>query len=336
MGSDTYYEILGLPPTAGSAEIKARYRQLILRIHPDVDGSVALFRQVQQAYEVLSDPVLRASYDRALDARRSEARSGSKSSPPGGARSRRTTRSVHASPSSSRHPAAPFGLSGVILVVFGASFAEFGPVLILLGLAALALAGMATLGTRGAKEWAAYQRSGIAAIDAMTARQFEALLEHYFANRGYRVARINGRRGGPGSRFLLVDANGRLVVRASRQADGEQPDMVREALTDMGRYGAERALVLTTSPGYPQGAVAAAKRAGVALWDRATLASQLTSFRGEPVRPTVRRLSSELRTGSRICLGFITMVFVVLVATRSDQGRSAQDPHPGERPRTAL
>ena len=66
VGSDTYYEILGVSPTATPDEIRARYRSLIHRIHPDLDGPAALFRQVQEAYEVLSDPDRRASYDRFL------------------------------------------------------------------------------------------------------------------------------------------------------------------------------------------------------------------------------------------------------------------------------
>ena len=66
MGSDTYYEILGVSSTAPQDEVRAKYRKLIQRIHPDLDGPAALFRQVQEAYEVLSDPERRAAYDRAL------------------------------------------------------------------------------------------------------------------------------------------------------------------------------------------------------------------------------------------------------------------------------
>ena len=66
MGSDSYYDILGVSSTASPAEIKAKYRALIQRVHPDLDGPAALFRQVQQAYEVLSHPGRRATYDRSL------------------------------------------------------------------------------------------------------------------------------------------------------------------------------------------------------------------------------------------------------------------------------
>ena len=67
VGSDSYYDILGVSSAATPDEIKAKYRNLLLRIHPDLDGPAALFRQVQEAYEVLSDPVRRASYDWLLE-----------------------------------------------------------------------------------------------------------------------------------------------------------------------------------------------------------------------------------------------------------------------------
>ena len=74
VGNDSYYEILGLSRSATTGDIRARYRQLILRIHPDLDGPPALFRQVQEAYEVLSDPVRRANYDRLLETKGGNAR----------------------------------------------------------------------------------------------------------------------------------------------------------------------------------------------------------------------------------------------------------------------
>ncbi len=73
--SRTYYEILGLPRDSTLAQIKRRYRQLVRKYHPDVastDQATAtrLFIQIREAYEVLSDPSRRRSYDAGLDLER--------------------------------------------------------------------------------------------------------------------------------------------------------------------------------------------------------------------------------------------------------------------------
>jgi curved DNA-binding protein CbpA len=59
-----YYELLGLRPEASAAEIKAAYRGLAKVMHPDTGGTAGTFRLLQQAYATLSDPSLRAGYDR--------------------------------------------------------------------------------------------------------------------------------------------------------------------------------------------------------------------------------------------------------------------------------
>jgi hypothetical protein len=60
----THYEVLGVPTTADTAEIKKSYQRRLRTSHPDMGGSTGLFRLVQEAYEVLSDPARRAAYDR--------------------------------------------------------------------------------------------------------------------------------------------------------------------------------------------------------------------------------------------------------------------------------
>jgi molecular chaperone DnaJ len=63
-----YYQVLGVPRGASDAEIKRAYRQLARTHHPDVaSDKVAAetrFKEINEAYEVLSDPNKRQSYDR--------------------------------------------------------------------------------------------------------------------------------------------------------------------------------------------------------------------------------------------------------------------------------
>ncbi len=62
-----YYESLGVPRTASEAEIKKAFRKLAREHHPDVakDKKKAeeKFKEINEAYEVLSDPAKRKKYD---------------------------------------------------------------------------------------------------------------------------------------------------------------------------------------------------------------------------------------------------------------------------------
>ncbi|MCL4434842.1 MAG: DnaJ domain-containing protein [Actinobacteria bacterium] len=66
MDTDTYYDLLGVTPDAGTEEIKAAYDQLSMRIRPDSGGTDALFSEVKKAYDTLSDPAFRHQYDDSL------------------------------------------------------------------------------------------------------------------------------------------------------------------------------------------------------------------------------------------------------------------------------
>ena len=67
MSSDTLYEVLNVPPDANAEEIRAAFRRLSVKVHPDQGGSNALFRSVKDAYDTLSDSRRRADYDRSLN-----------------------------------------------------------------------------------------------------------------------------------------------------------------------------------------------------------------------------------------------------------------------------
>jgi len=63
-----YYEILGVPRGATDADLKKAFRQLAMKYHPDRNpddkASEDKFKEINEAYSCLSDPVKRANYDR--------------------------------------------------------------------------------------------------------------------------------------------------------------------------------------------------------------------------------------------------------------------------------
>lgn len=61
-----YYRILGLELDAEHEEIKAAYRILAQRYHPDKGGDPAEFRLIQEAYDILGNPLTKRPYDRDL------------------------------------------------------------------------------------------------------------------------------------------------------------------------------------------------------------------------------------------------------------------------------
>lgn len=66
MASD-YYEILGVSRSADKEELKRAYRRLARKYHPDVNkepGAEERFKEINRAYEILSDPEMKARFDR--------------------------------------------------------------------------------------------------------------------------------------------------------------------------------------------------------------------------------------------------------------------------------
>ena len=61
--SNNHYEILGISNDATKEQIRKAYHKKALQTHPDKGGHPSLFRPIQEAYKVLSDPVKRKEYD---------------------------------------------------------------------------------------------------------------------------------------------------------------------------------------------------------------------------------------------------------------------------------
>jgi len=85
-----HYQILGIPEDADIRLIKTAYRSMAKRFHPDTNkGSEAaaeLFRQLNEAYRVLSDEQLRIIYDRKIDLQKQTAKTTQRPQPKTAAR----------------------------------------------------------------------------------------------------------------------------------------------------------------------------------------------------------------------------------------------------------
>ena len=70
--SSNCYELLEVSPSANNAELRKAFRQLSKRLHPDTtslprDEATRQFQNLCEAYDLLSDPVLRANYDLSIE-----------------------------------------------------------------------------------------------------------------------------------------------------------------------------------------------------------------------------------------------------------------------------
>lgn len=67
MSKTDYYELLGVDRSADAASLKKNYRKQAMQYHPDRNPgdevAEAKFKEISEAYEVLSDPEKRAAYD---------------------------------------------------------------------------------------------------------------------------------------------------------------------------------------------------------------------------------------------------------------------------------
>lgn len=76
------YDVLGVSKNASFDEIKTQFRKLALEFHPDKNKSKkseAKFKEISEAYEILSDPIKRESYDKKESDNREEQKTGPES-----------------------------------------------------------------------------------------------------------------------------------------------------------------------------------------------------------------------------------------------------------------
>ena len=82
-----YYEILGVTKSASADEVKRAYRKQALQYHPDKNKTKeaeAKFKEVSKAYEVLSDPQKKQTYDQVGHDRFEQSGGGNPGGPFGG------------------------------------------------------------------------------------------------------------------------------------------------------------------------------------------------------------------------------------------------------------
>ncbi len=355
----TYYDLFGLPPTATPAEIKAAYRRLISKVHPDSGGTDALFHQVHEAYETLSDPAKRATYDGWMKNASQGAGAGRRAAwgvaderhPPPRANSSNAWRphprreaATAAKGRSGTQPGslwlaqdrtAVFVVIAVFILVLGAVLDRLAGLLIAVGLLAMIVVLVAVVGNRRVRQREAYRRAGMPAVDTMTGTQFKCLLELLFTEKGYRVARVGGR-GESGADLLLGSpgSRSRTVVQAKRQMGLVRHGAVQQVLTAKAYYGANRAVVVAPS-NFSDRAIALARSNNVTLWNRATVAQELTLLSNVPMLSPTRRFGSQLRAGVPLLAGGLLAAFVALTARSSgkERGRRSTPRHSRSRRR---
>jgi restriction system protein len=337
VAGSTYYDLFGLPSTATPAEIKAAYRRLIPRVHPDSGGTDALFHQVQEAYETLSDPAKRATYDRCMKDAPQGARAGCRAEwggaderhPPPRASSSRHPQREAASAAKSRTGTQPGGLWTtmivviaafiVIVLVLGAVLGRLAGVLIAVGLLAMSIAFVQVLGSRRVRQREAYRLAGMAAVDTMTGTQFKCLLGLLFSEKGYLVARVGGR-GESGADLLLGSPGSRTIVEVKRRTDVVRHGAVQQVVAAKAYYGANQAVVVASS-NFSDRAIALARSNNVTLWDRALVSQELMVLRNMRMLSPTERFGSELRAGVPPLAGGLLAAFVTLTASSSGKKR---------------
>jgi len=343
-----FYEILEVTSDATPDAIRAAYRRLAQQVHPDKQGSRALFRQVQTAYETLSDPGSRAQYDRDLllgshngagaedqgtpGWRRVDDNAASSRRypppPPPGRGGQQATRTPPSSPAVAQSPPSPlarnpsaFVLGGAFaLLILGLDLGKDGIGLALLGFVGACVGAVGLAGHRRATERERLRRAGMPTIDLMSGREFEQRLVVAFQQAGFQVRHVGGSRDF-GTDLILDQGGVRTVVQAKRWAGSVGQAAVREAAAARAHYGAQRAMVVTNSLFTPSARALAASNK-VELWDRGRLSGFIAGQLQAPVRTGMSLFGAELQAGLPMALRGAGMALLAFFETLAHSGAS--------------
>jgi restriction system protein len=351
MDSPDHYEILGLSREATPEEIRSAYLRISKQVHTDKGGTDALFRQVNTAYEVLSDPRARAQYDRQLDGTASEAGSdrdnapgwrrvhdaaegdgdgspyppcsdqdGQPSAPDASRYHPATTAELSFAAGFARFPSAVVLAVGFVLLMIGLSTGDVGHGLAFLALIVTVLGFAGVIGHRRAVGTERLRRAGMYDIDIMSGQQFELRLVEAFQHAGYRVQHVGGV-GDFGTDLLLEQKGIRTVVQAKRRSSSVGQPAVREAAAARAHYGAQRAMVVTNSV-FTESARMLAASNQVDLWDRFLLGQFISAQLQAPPQSAMAMFVAELGAGCPVVLRGIGLFFLGLFAMFSSSGTS--------------
>lgn len=138
-------------------------------------------------------------------------------------------------------------------------------------------------------------RSTLSKVDLLTGKDFETYLATRFRALGYKVEQTK-LVGDYGADLVLTREGYRTVVQAKRYSKNVGIKAVQEVLGAKAKYNAQNAIVVTNS-GYTREAVELAQSAGVELWGRERLISELLRTPGAPAESA----STPQQSGVAVC-----------------------------------
>ncbi len=138
-------------------------------------------------------------------------------------------------------------------------------------------------------------RMGLSEVDLLTGKDFETYLATRFRALGYKVEQTK-LVGDYGADLVLTREGYRTVVQAKRYNKNVGIKAVQEVLGAKAKYKAQNAIVVTNS-GYTREAVELAQSAGVELWGRERLISELLRTPGAPAESA----STPQQSGVAVC-----------------------------------